>query len=66
MFRMCGVSSQITRKMIHIGAGLCVLCVISLFDHWQYAIIPHTSFIVVNAAVRRWKFLKSMEPPNGK
>lgn len=40
--------------------------VISLFDHWQYAVIPHTSFILVNAVVRRWKILKSMEPPNGK
>jgi len=64
--RLCGVPSAITRKIIHIGAGMCVLCVIAFFDHWQYAIIPHTSFIFVNAAVRRWKVLKSMEPPNAK
>ncbi|KAH8551466.1 hypothetical protein BGW37DRAFT_493745 [Umbelopsis sp. PMI_123] len=64
--RICGVPSQITRKIIHISAGLCVLLLIPLFDHWQYAIIPHSSFIIVNAAVRYWKILKSMEPPNGK
>ncbi|KAG2175347.1 hypothetical protein INT44_007835 [Umbelopsis vinacea] len=64
MRRFCGVPSHITRKIIHVGAGLCVLFVISLFDHWQYAIIPHSTFIVVNAVVRRWKILKSMEPPN--
>ncbi|KAI9281414.1 phosphatidate cytidylyltransferase [Umbelopsis sp. AD052] len=66
MRRFCGVPSHITRKIIHVGAGVCVLFVISLFDHWQYAIIPHSTFIVVNAVVRRWKILKSMEPPNAK
>jgi len=42
------ISQFITRKIIHIGAGLWAWAIIALFDHWYFGIIPFASFIVLN------------------
>ena len=41
-------SQNITRKIIHIGAGLWVWGIIALFDRWTIGIIPFATFIILN------------------
>ncbi|MBN1579819.1 MAG: phosphatidate cytidylyltransferase [Anaerolineae bacterium] len=51
----------VTRKIIHIGAGLWIWGILSLFDHWYYGIIPFATFIVLNAVFYRQQSFKAMD-----
>ncbi|MBN1479865.1 phosphatidate cytidylyltransferase [candidate division KSB1 bacterium] len=42
------ISQNVTRKIIHIGAGLWVWPILFLFDHWYFGIIPFATFIALN------------------
>lgn len=62
--RRLGVAADLTRKVIHIGAGMWVFGVLALFDRWQVGIIPFASFILLNYLFYRLRLFRSMEATN--
>ncbi|MBN1466246.1 phosphatidate cytidylyltransferase [candidate division KSB1 bacterium] len=42
------ISQNITRKIIHIGAGLWVWAIVAIFDNWYFGVIPFATFILLN------------------
>ena len=58
--RKMGVSAEITRKFVHIGAGMWIFGILSLFDRWQIGIIPFATFIVVNFIIYRYRLAASL------
>jgi phytol kinase len=59
--RALGVPQQLTRKLVHIGAGMWVFGVLALFDHWQIGVLPFATFIAVNYLLYRFRVLGSMD-----
>lgn len=41
--RLFGQKPELTRKIIHIGAGMWVFGVLLLFDRWESGILPNAS-----------------------
>ncbi|MEM8529292.1 MAG: phosphatidate cytidylyltransferase [Chloroflexota bacterium] len=58
--RKIGVSAEITRKFVHIGAGMWVFGILLLFDRWQIGIIPFATFIIVNFVIYRYRLAASL------
>lgn len=56
---------ELTRKLVHIGAGMWVFGVLALFDHWQWGVLPFASFIVGNYLFYRYRVFGSMDSDNG-
>lgn len=54
-------TQNVTRKIIHIGAGLWVWGVIVLFDHWFIGIIPFATFIILNYLFYRKQSFSQMD-----
>ncbi|HYX13138.1 MAG TPA: phosphatidate cytidylyltransferase [Nostoc sp.] len=59
--RLFGVKPDLTRKVIHIGAGMWVFGVLLLFKHWQIGIIPFASFIGLNYLFYRYRIIGAMD-----
>jgi phytol kinase len=59
--RFFQIPAQITRKFIHISAGMWSFGVLFLFHNWQFGIIPFASFILVNFFLYRYRIVKSMD-----
>ena len=55
----------LTRKIIHIGAGMWIWVILLLFDHWWLAIIPTATFILFNAPFLRFHIFSAMDPKEG-
>ncbi|MBN1560097.1 phosphatidate cytidylyltransferase [candidate division KSB1 bacterium] len=55
------VSQNITRKIIHIGAGLWVWAIVAIFDHWFFGIIPFATFIILNYIFIRKQSFEQMD-----
>ncbi len=55
----------LTRKIIHIGAGMWIWAILLLFDHWWLAIIPTATFILFNALFLRFHIFRAMDPKEG-
>ncbi|MBN1140034.1 MAG: phosphatidate cytidylyltransferase [Anaerolineae bacterium] len=51
----------LTRKIIHIGAGLWIWGILALFDHWYVGIIPFATFIVLNTVFYRQQSFRAMD-----
>ncbi len=58
-------STDFTRKLIHIGAGMWIWGILLLFDHWWLAIIPTGTFIIFNALFLRYHIFSAMDPKQG-
>jgi phytol kinase len=58
-------STDFTRKIIHIGAGMWIWAILLLFDHWWLAIIPTGTFIIFNALFLRFHVFSAMDPKEG-
>ncbi len=52
---------SLTRKLVHIGAGLWIWGILALFDHWYFGIIPFGTFIVLNYLFYRRQAFKAMD-----
>lgn len=52
---------RITRKLIHIGAGMWIWGILYFFDHWYYGLIPFGTFIVLNYLFYRQQAFKAMD-----
>ncbi|MBE9199012.1 MULTISPECIES: phosphatidate cytidylyltransferase [unclassified Nodularia (in: cyanobacteria)] len=59
--RLFGVKPDITRKVIHIGAGMWVFGVMLLFQHWEIGILPFATFIGVNYLLYRYRVIGAMD-----
>lgn len=55
------ISQFVTRKIIHIGAGLWVWAIIAIFDHWYFGIIPFATFIVLNYIFNKKQSFEQMD-----
>lgn len=51
----------VTRKLIHIGAGMWTWAILFLFDHWYIGVIPFATFIVLNYVFYRQQTFKAMD-----
>ena len=51
----------VTRKIVHIGAGMWIWGILALFDHWVYGVIPFATFIVLNTIFYRQQSFKTMD-----
>ncbi|AFY42353.1 diacylglycerol/polyprenol kinase family protein [Nostoc sp. PCC 7107] len=59
--RFFGVKPDLTRKVIHVGAGMWVFGVLLLFKHWQIGIIPFATFIFINYLLYRYRIIGAMD-----
>jgi phytol kinase len=59
--RAFGAPQKLTRKLVHIGAGMWVFGVLALFDSWQIGIIPFATFILVNYLFYRHRVFSAMD-----
>ena len=59
--KLFGVKPDLTRKVIHIGAGMWVFAVLLLFKHWEIGIIPFASFIGLNYLFYRYRIVGAMD-----
>jgi phytol kinase len=65
--RRLGVTSYVTRKLVHVGVGTWVLPTVFLFHAWIWAVMPPITFLLVNAiAMRRGSFrsIEGSDPKN--
>lgn len=59
--RLFGLQPDLTRKLIHVGAGMWVFGVLVLFDHWESGILPFATFIGLNYLFYRYRVLNAMD-----
>jgi phytol kinase len=52
---------HLTRKLIHIGAGMWTWGILYFFDHWYIGIIPFATFIVMNYLFYRRQTFQQMD-----
>jgi phytol kinase len=51
----------VTRKAIHIGAGMWIWGILALFEHWQAGIIPFATFVLLNYVFYRRQTFRAMD-----
>ena len=59
--RAFGAPQELTRKLVHIGAGMWVFGVLALFETWQIGILPFATFILVNYLFYRYRLFSAMD-----
>lgn len=59
--KFLGVQPDLTRKIIHVGAGMWIFGVLLLFKRWEIGIIPFASFIGVNYLLYRYRIIAAMD-----
>lgn len=59
--RVYGVPQELTRKFVHIGAGMWVFGILALFDSWQVGIVPFATFILVNFILYRYRLAAAVD-----
>jgi phytol kinase len=61
LHRALGVEQDLTRKLVHIGAGMWVFGALALFDNWQWGVLPFATFILGNYLFHRYRIFKAMD-----
>ena len=51
----------VTRKLVHIGAGMWIWGVIALFDTWTVGVVPFATFIVLNFVFLKPRLFRAMD-----
>lgn len=59
--RRFGVGQELTRKFVHICAGMWVFGILGLFGRWQIGIIPFATFIGVNWLLYRYRLVSAID-----
>ena len=61
LHRVWNISQDLTRKLVHVGAGMWVFGVLALFDRWQWGVLPFATFIIANYLFHRYRVFKAMD-----
>lgn len=61
LVRKFGWKQFITRKLVHIGAGMWVWGILYFFDHWYLGIIPFATFILFNFILYKYHILQGVD-----
>lgn len=61
LLKLFGLQPDLTRKLIHIGAGMWVFGVLVLFNNWQTGILPFATFIFLNYLFYRYRVVSAMD-----
>lgn len=61
LVRFAGWPQFVTRKLVHIGAGMWVWGILYFFEHWYLGIIPFATFIVLNWVIYKYGLLKGVD-----
>jgi phytol kinase len=64
LHRALGIAQDLTRKLVHVGAGMWVFGVLALFDHWYWGVVPFATFIVGNYLFYRYRVFSAMDEPD--
>lgn len=59
--RRRGWPQYLSRKLVHIGAGMWIWGILGIFDTWTIGIIPFATFIVLNYLFYRYQIFKMMD-----
>ncbi len=59
--RLFAVQPDLTRKVIHVGAGMWIFGVLSLFDTWEIGVLPFATFIGLNYILYRYRLIGAMD-----
>ncbi|AFY32263.1 diacylglycerol/polyprenol kinase family protein [Calothrix sp. PCC 7507] len=59
--RLFDVQPDLTRKIIHVGAGMWIFGVLSLFDTWEIGVLPFATFIGLNYLLYRYRLIGAMD-----
>lgn len=59
--RLLGLQPDLTRKFIHIGAGMWIFGVLVLFNRWEIGILPFATFIFLNYLLYRYRLVGAMD-----
>ncbi|MDZ7956476.1 MAG: SEC59/DGK1/VTE5 family protein [Aulosira sp. DedQUE10] len=59
--RLFDVPPNLTRKVIHVGAGMWVFGILLLFNRWEIGIVPFASFIFINYLLYRYRIVSAMD-----
>jgi phytol kinase len=59
--RALRIPQELTRKLVHIGAGMWAFAVLALFDTWQIGVLPFATFILVNYLFYRYRIFSAMD-----
>ncbi|HLO88048.1 MAG TPA: SEC59/DGK1/VTE5 family protein [Nostocaceae cyanobacterium] len=58
------IPQNVTRKIIHVCAGMWVFGILFFFKNWQIGILPFATFIIINYLLYRYRFIRSMDAEN--
>ena len=61
LVRKFGWKQFVTRKLVHIGAGMWVWGILYFFDNWYLGIIPFATFIVFNFILYKFHILQGVD-----
>ena len=61
LHRRFAVPTDITRKIVHVSAGMWIFAVLYFFHTWQMGIIPFATFIALNYFFHRVRFFKGID-----
>lgn len=61
LVRKFGWKQFVTRKLVHIGAGMWVWGILYFFDTWYMGIIPFATFIVLNYIIYKFQILQGVD-----
>jgi phytol kinase len=61
LHRAIGVAQDLTRKLVHVGAGMWVFGALALFDGWLWGVLPFATFIAGNYLFYRYRVFRAMD-----
>ncbi len=61
LVRKFGWKQFVTRKLVHIGAGMWVWGILYFFDNWYWGVVPFATFIVLNFIMYKFKILQGVD-----
>lgn len=59
--RLFGLQADLSRKLIHVGAGMWIFGVLALFNRWESGIMPFATFIFLNYLFYRYRVFGAMD-----
>ncbi len=59
--KKAGWPQWVTRKLVHIGAGMWVWGIVYIFDSYQWGIVPFATFIILNFIFYKYQIFKTMD-----